>query len=340
MKNIYLKIFAATIALGITGCLEDMAANTNANTNANANAESNSSTTPQETTPTVTPPAAENTVIDPTTTPDPLVTPDPVNVDPAGTPTEVPSTPATTPQVIVTASGDIYMIQGGDTTLVQKGTITPYDEDDETSFTPLVVGDAMSASQLQPSDCKNEFWCGAKKDATIDADFGPGEWFAYTDERDDGNSYWTWPAADWEGIVSACNGICGVSTLGPAYMYPYMGFGFFLTENHDAVDITEWGGICVTYSTDTKMRIGLHPNEEGQAAMEYNDFRVALTPGKNITKNFAWSDFKQDIGWGKAYDRDLLLTQIVEIVFAYQDMGAGSVSSFNISKIGKYGTCN
>ena len=176
----------------------------------------------------------------------------------------------------------------------------------------------MSASQLQPSDCKNEFWCGAKKDATIDAGFGPGEWFAYTDERDDGNSYWTWPAADWEGIVSACNGICGVSTLGPAYMYPYMGFGFFLNENHDAVDITEWGGICVTYSTDTKMRIGLHPNEEGQAAMEYNDFRVALTPGKNITKNFAWSDFKQDIGWGKAYDRDLLLTQIVELRFLLQ----------------------
>ena len=58
-----------------------------------------------------------------------------------------------------------------------------------------------------------------------------------------------------------------------------------------------------------------------------------------LQKKFTWSDFKQDIGWGKAYDRDLLLTQVVEIVFAYQDVGAGSVSSFNVSKIGKYGTC-
>jgi hypothetical protein len=112
-----------------------------------------------------------------------------------------------------------------------------------------------------------------------------------------------------------------------------------LTQNEGAVDITDWGGICVTYSTDTQMRIALHPSEEVQAEMQYNDYRVALKPGKNVTKDFKWSDFKQDLGWGVAYDLSTLLTQVVFIGFVYQDMGAGSASSFNISKIGKLGTC-
>jgi hypothetical protein len=335
MKNLYLNIIAATVAFGVTGCLEDMGANSN------ANAQNTNSTASQEYTPVVTDPATVNPVVDSS------VTPDPINVDPvvpeSNTPPVAPNTTVAEAQYFV-SEGDIYMVQGGDTILVQQSAEVVDDEteDDVPDYLqlsdPLPAGEAVS-TRIQLSDCKNEFWCGAKQDATIDAGFGPGEWFSYTDEPDGGDSYWTWPAEDWESIVGICNGICGVSTLGGAYMYPYMGFGFNLTKNEDAVDITDWGGICVTYSTDTQMRIALHPSEEVQAEMEYNDYRVALKPGKNVTKNFAWSDFKQDLGWGVEYDRNTLLTQVVFIGFVYQDMGAGAVSSFNISKIGKYGTC-
>lgn len=337
MKNLYLNIIAAGVAFGVTGCLEDMGANSN------ANAQNTNSTASQEYTPVVTDPATVNPIVDPLVTPDP--TPDPTNVDPvvpeSNTPSPVaPNTTVADAQYFVSDLGDIYMVQGGDTILVQQGAETVDKIPDYLELSdPLPVGEAM-ATRLQLSDCGgNEFWCGAKQDATIDVGFDPGEWFSYTDEPDGGDSYYTWPAGDWDDIVSACNGICGKSMLGSAYMYPYMAFGFFLSSAHDAVDITDWEGICVTYSTDTQMRIALHPDEDVQADMEYNDYRVALKPGKNVTKDFKWSDFKQDLGWGVDYDRDLLLTQIVSIVFAYQDMGAGSESSFNISKIGSYGTC-
>ena len=338
MKHIYLHIFVATVAFGITGCLENMAADPNANAQ-NTNNQNINATVPQESTPTVMTPATVDPVAEPSLTPDPTIV-DPV-VPEQETPSPEASSPATTtPQVIVADNGDIYMVQGGDTILVQKADETEDEIPDYVQLSePLPVGEAMAAPQLQLSDCKNEFWCGAKQSTTVDAGFGSTGWFFYTDESNDGDSYWSWPAKDWEGILSACNGICGMSTLGSGYLYPYMGFGFNLSENEEAVDITEWGGICVTYSTDTQMRIALHPNDDVQAEMEYNDYRVALKPGTNVTKDFKWSDFNQDRGWGVKYDRSLLLKQMVSIAFVYQDMGAGTVSSFNISKIGKLGTC-
>lgn len=62
-EKVYLNIFVAAVAFGVTGSLENLAANANAN--ANANAESSSSTASQETTPTVTTPVAVDPAADP-----------------------------------------------------------------------------------------------------------------------------------------------------------------------------------------------------------------------------------------------------------------------------------
>ena len=188
-------------------------------------------------------------------------------------------------------------------------------------------------------------WCGSSGVTNVNTGLEnvSGLWFFYTDTSSGGNSEYTWPAdphEGWETVIQKCDGgICGVATLGQAYMYPYMGVGFLLAndETGKSSDIKSWGGICVTYSSERPMRIAIHPKDSVQQLLDYDDYRVNLPKGENVTKNFAWSEFNQD-GWGTPYDRDKLLTEVETINFVYEN-AIGESSKFNITKVGKYGTC-
>ena len=197
------------------------------------------------------------------------------------------------------------------------------------------------------SVCGGAMWCGGPGGYNVNTglDNVSGFWFFYTDTSSGGNSEFTWPVdpydKGWDALINSCGGICGKATLGDGYMYPYMGVGFVVANDDtgESSDITDWGGICVTYSADKPMRIAIHPKDSVQQLLDYDDYRTELPPGTNVTANVPWSGFHQD-GWGTPYDQALLLTQIETVIFVYQDGSWYDAATFSITKIGKLGTCN
>ena len=341
MKKSYLHLFVVVAAFGLTGCLEDLAAPTNntanqtENQNANAQPAAESSTTEQPAieynyaqliaNQTVTTTTATNPVVAETVAAEQPADPVPAEPfypeDPLMTESQLYET-ADVAQLLITASGDTIVGGAADPLSAQLSVYWP--------------------KNTQTVDqCGNVMWCGAAHQPTVKTDLGDNSgsfWFFYTDDANDGTSEYTWPT-EWENVYSVCDGICGMATLGDGYMYPYMGVGFFVVDAESSGDVTDWGGVCVSYSSDKPMRLALHPNDELQQVMEYDDYRYNLKSGTNVTVNIPWTSFRQD-GWGTAFDRDELLTQVQSIVFVYQDMGSGITSSFNILKVGKLGTCN
>jgi hypothetical protein len=300
MKNFCLKACALSFILGLTGCI-DMGTNTDTGNTATTTEDPNPITMP---TPDI-----------PATIPDTLLTQ--INNNDS----------VVTPNTAIDTAIDVVPVVPSDTVIVS------------------LIGDKADSITTTKSDCGNVMWCGSSGETNVNTGLEnvSGLWFFYTDTSSGGNSEYTWPAdphEGWETVIQKCDGgICGVATLGQAYMYPYMGVGFLLTndETGKSSDIKSWGGICVTYSSERPMRIAIHPKDSVQQLLDYDDYRVNLPKGENVTKNFAWSEFNQD-GWGTPYDRDKLLTEVESINFVYEN-AIGESSKFNITKVGKYGTC-
>lgn len=205
----------------------------------------------------------------------------------------------------------------------------------------------VSASVLNCGD----IWCGSTATdgfSTITATDGTvigTNWFYYGDESNGGNSYFDWPATveldasvgyKWEGVVLACNGICGTANLENGYDFPYAGIGI-ITQDNSTVDISSWGGICVSYESDEQINVAIHPDEAEQEKMLWDDYRFTVPAGSH-TIDIPWSKFSQR-GYGPSYSITTLLTKVQSIVFAYQDLGTVS-THFNIVGVGKMGTCN
>ena len=205
----------------------------------------------------------------------------------------------------------------------------------------------VSASVLNCGD----IWCGSTATdgfSTITATDGTvigTNWFYYDGEGNSGNSYFDWPATveldasvgyKWEGVVLACNGICGTANLENGYEFPYAGIGIITLDN-STVDISSWGGICVSYESDEQINVAIHPDEAEQEKMQWDDYRFTVPAGSR-TIDIPWSMFSQR-GYGPSYSITTLLTKVQSIVFAYQDLGTVS-THFNIVGVGRLGTCN
>ena len=101
-----------------------------------------------------------------------------------------------------------------------------------------------------------------------------GQWFEYTDRKDGGNSIFDWYWSDqydgkmapFELIINSCDNLCCMNVIldqGELSRNPYALFGFKLAQDDSSmglpVDISNWGGICVTYQSDYPIRMDLDP---------------------------------------------------------------------------------
>ena len=233
--------------------------------------------------------------------------------------------------------------------------------DSATTFVPLSSSSSSETKKSSSSSHKaravesslpcGDMWCGPELDYNVSTGFGSkdvneGVWFYYLDDGSEGNSYFEFPKpvkednTGYEDIINECGGICGSAHFGSKYEYPYLGLAFFIVDTpENMVDITSWKGICVSYTSDASLYVGLHPSDSIQAVMEYDDFVSTLPKSKaGSVLDIPWSSFDQ-LGWGAAYDRDVLLKQISAIVFVFKDKAAGTVVNFNIVSVGRIGTC-
>ena len=158
-----------------------------------------------------------------------------------------------------------------------------------------------------------------------------GFWFTYTDYGDGGQSIVHWdidinpePPFTLEPIIHECKGICGTARLskGTLTYNPFVGLGFNvageISEKDWSLatgDASTWGGLCVTYTSDTDIALELGLGEKIDSTMNYANPAVTL-PASQTDKRVvvSWSDFKQPSSYDGAVKFEfVLLVQKMEL---------------------------
>ena len=185
-----------------------------------------------------------------------------------------------------------------------------------------------------------------------------GFWFTYGDDGEGGASKVYWdvdPCRDcsiyWlEPIIDDCKGMCGTAILNkwnsPHTAFTGIGFNVVgqLSEKDWTLvtgDASSWGGLCVTYTSDTDIALELGLGEVTDSIINYANPAVNLPASKTSNRMvFSWSDFKQP----SSYDGDVKIDgetaakQLATVKFKIQAEDGNY--RFNICAVGpKDGTC-
>lgn len=199
------------------------------------------------------------------------------------------------------------------------------------------------------------FWessLGYILDLKHNAGAGAGEWFTTDDHEDGGQSNFIWPVPPDEGsyalapIIYNCGGLCGAFELnkGTLLYYPNLSVGFAIAgQDADGVthaaDVSEWGGICIRYSSSIPASINMRFLDDTESSLSedypFVTLNKSMTPQ---TVDFDWTKFKQ-AGWGTGKISGLAGSKILralEIKFQAPD---GTTGNFNILEVGSYGKC-
>lgn len=196
-------------------------------------------------------------------------------------------------------------------------------------------------------------WSGPNGDYRVDTGLDDGSdesgyWYTYADDANGGSSAITWPVLTGNGyddnaldpIIDNCGGLCGNVSLGAGYDYPFAGLGFNLTgPDQTGADVTSWGGVCITYSASVAPILEVAPENEATVT-EYNNYMSKLkVAASKTTVNLAWSDFKQESGWGVTVPQASYLGMVAAVKVKFSGK-AGTSGDFNIMEVGENGQCS
>ncbi len=151
-------------------------------------------------------------------------------------------------------------------------------------------------------------------------------------------------------IIDYCDGICGTAVLDKETVTttPFVGVGFNVVGETSATntipaagDASAWGGLCVTYTSDTDLALELGLGEAIDSTINYANPAVKLPASKTGNKVVvSWSDFKQPSSYNGSvkFDGESAAKQLVGVHFKIQaDPGE---YEFRICAVGpKDGTC-
>lgn len=195
-------------------------------------------------------------------------------------------------------------------------------------------------------------WSGPNGDYRVDTGLDDGSdesgyWYTYADDASGGSSAITWPVPTGneyddnalDPIIDNCGGLCGNVSLGAGYDYPFAGLGFNLTgPSQTGADVTSWGGVCITYSASVAPILEVAPEDEATVT-EYNNYMSKLkVAASKTTVNLAWSDFKQESGWGVTVPQASYLGMVAAVKVKFSGK-AGTSGDFNIMEVGENGQC-
>lgn len=195
-------------------------------------------------------------------------------------------------------------------------------------------------------------WSGPNGDYRVDTGLDDGSdesgyWYTYADDANGGSSAITWPVPTGneyddnalDPIIDNCGGLCGNVSLGAGYDYPFAGLGFNLTgPDQTGADVTSWGGVCITYSASVAPILEVAPEDEATVT-EYNNYMSKLkVAASKTTVNLAWSDFKQEAGWGVTVPQASYLGMVAAVKVKFSGK-AGTSGDFNIMEVGENGQC-
>ena len=185
-----------------------------------------------------------------------------------------------------------------------------------------------------------------------------GYWYSYNDNNNSGLSKISWPVPidpiyaeqSLEPVIYECKGFCGTAILdkGSYEHDPFVGVGFNVVgqisetdQNPATGNASSWGGLCVTYTSDTDIALELGLGEAVDSTINYANPAVNLPASKTGNKVVAsWSDFKQPSWYDGAvkFDGETAAKQLAGVHFKIQ--AEPGEYNFNICAVGpKDGTC-
>jgi len=175
-----------------------------------------------------------------------------------------------------------------------------------------------------------------------------GYWYDYNDKDNEGTSTFTFPsdvvANEYDNfygpLIEAYGGIKATVTLGAGYDYPFAGIGFNIwSEAQEGVDISAWGGICLSYQSTLGFAIELGVADEATVT-EYNNYKATVPKAASIAAtDFPWAKFKQEANWGVTVDQATVLASTAAIKLKFSGT-AGTTGDFLIQKVGSVGQCS
>jgi len=184
-----------------------------------------------------------------------------------------------------------------------------------------------------------------------------GWWFSFDDSADRGYSS-VYTGTEMGAYTAEINLIYDWEYNGEymeAVPYPYAAIGFNMSPSGNSVNMSDWQGMCVTYSATKKVAFTLKTFADGKSS-----WYATLPSGtvKTVDLAFNTTTFHQP-SW--AIDQNLAyptfknaVTSVLSIHFKYSNDEAGvscpvslegncvttSVNTIKIHKIGKYGACS
>ena len=185
-----------------------------------------------------------------------------------------------------------------------------------------------------------------------------GYWYSYNDNNNSGLSKISWPVPidpiyaeqSLEPVIYECKGFCGTAILdkGSYEHDPFVGVGFNVVgqisetdQNPATGNASSWGGLCVTYTSDTDIALELGLGEALDSTINYANPAVNLPASKTGNKVVAsWSDFKQPSWYDGTvkFDGESAAKQLAGVHFKIQ--AEPGEYNFNICAVGpKDGTC-
>ena len=175
-----------------------------------------------------------------------------------------------------------------------------------------------------------------------------GYWFIFGNDNFDSESEIAWPVPlgnDYspsavDSVIQFCGGVCGITSFSKDSLtdQPYVGVGFIVVgEDPDsgnlvAGDVSDWGGLCVTYASETDMDIVIRFDEEKTLPLDLpldDWFKASLPRSLDvITECVKWSEF---VSSTRTFDP----TNVVSVRFVWRGDDSTQVG-FNILGLGKY----
>jgi hypothetical protein len=214
-----------------------------------------------------------------------------------------------------------------------------------------------------PTDLYTDLWNADSEKVTTDTlasepwnNVGKGKWFVLTDSADGGNSKVIWPVEPGNGyddtsldpIVEHCQGLCGHLSLDGEDLgfNPFIELGFYVAGFDSSgtalqADISNWEGICISYSSTLAAALVLDLGDSISRNLLKNDRPLVklVKSSEGTDKCFQWSDFDQ-LGWGAVEGGEKIsgeeaAKKVVSIRFKIQEK-SGVEGNFNIFALGTY----
>ena len=184
------------------------------------------------------------------------------------------------------------------------------------SSSSITKPSSSSIAVSSSSECHGMIWFGLEGTNRVPVEecagsswpqnvVADGRWFAETDNKDGGKSSVVWPVEFTDGVDSIlaieehCSGICGTAALdkGSLPYQPFVSVGFTLARDSSGnpvpVDVSNWGGICIHYTSDIPPSLELDLDDSVVEVLEGAVPGAGLSKASTVQyKCIQWSDFK------------------------------------------------